>query len=77
MIYDSNAPLKPMTKEEGFDLLCKYFLGDNYYIVDPVSPTQGYAIMVDDIVHLYESKYSERTKETKSLLIFSKNVWSI
>lgn len=65
MIYDSNAPLKPMTKEEGFDLLCKYFLGDNYYIVDPVSPTQGYAIMVDDIVRLYESKYSERTKRNE------------
>ena len=65
MIYDLNAPLKEMTKEEGFDLLCDYFLGDNYYIVDPVSQTQANAIIVDDIIRCYKSKYSNRTKENK------------
>lgn len=59
MIYNLNKPLKPMTKEEGFDLLCKYFLGDNYYIVDSVSPNQGNAIRVDDIIRRYDSKYKE------------------
>lgn len=65
MVYDLNVPLKEMTKEEGFDLLCDYFLGDDYYIADPVSQTQANAIMVDDIIRSYESKYSYRTKENK------------
>lgn len=65
MIYDLNAPLKEMTKEEGFDLLCDYFLGDNYYIADPVSQNQANAIMTDDIIRFYESKYSYRTKENE------------
>lgn len=65
MIYDLNVPLKELTKEEGFDLLCDYFLGDNYYIADPVSQNQANAVMVDDIIRSYESKYSHRTKENK------------
>lgn len=65
MIYDLNKPLKEMTKEEGFDLLCDYFLGDDYYIVDSVSAQQANAIMVDDIIRWYESKYSKRIEESK------------
>lgn len=59
MVYNLNKPLKEMTKEEAFDLLCNYFLGENYYIVDPVSPKQANAIMVDDIIRCYKSKYCD------------------
>ena len=73
MIYNLSKPLKPMTKEEAFDLLCDYFLGDNYYIADPVSQHQANAIMVDDIVRWYESKYSTRIKENKETSSFFKD----
>ena len=44
-------------------VLCNYLLGDSYYIVDPVSPKQGNAIMVEDILKLYSKRYKKEAKK--------------
>lgn len=41
--------------KEAFDMLCEYFLGEGYYITDPVSQSQANAIMVSDIIKRYKS----------------------
>ena len=35
------------------NVLCQYLLGEDYYIVDPLSPPQADTIIVQDILHKY------------------------
>lgn len=39
--------------QEGLDMLSDFFLGEDYYIVDPVSNRQGNVIVVLDIINKY------------------------
>lgn len=48
------AGLRPLEAQEALDMLEKHFLGDDYYIVDPVNNMQGNAIIVDEIISRYK-----------------------
>ena len=45
--------LKPIQAQEALNELCKYLLGEDYYVVDPLGPTQVNAIIVGDIKGKY------------------------
>lgn len=46
-----------LTADEALDILTKELLGDDYYIVDPVTGPQGNAIIVRDILSRYKRKH--------------------
>lgn len=45
-----------MSGQEGLDFVMDYILGEDYYIVDPVSNKQGNSIVVADIIRHCENK---------------------
>ena len=45
-----------MSGQEGLDFLMDYILGEDYYIVDPVSNKQGNSIVVADIIRHCDNK---------------------
>ena len=45
-----------MSGQEGLDFLMDYILGEDYYIVDPVSGKQANSIIVTDIIEYCENK---------------------
>lgn len=45
--------LKPIQAQDALNELCEYLLGKDYYIVDPLGPSQANAIIVDDIKEKY------------------------
>lgn len=45
--------LKPIQAQDALNELCEYLLGEDYYVVDPLGPTQVNAIIVDDIKAKY------------------------
>lgn len=48
-----------LTADEALDILTKELLGDDYYIVDPLCPSQANVVIVKDIL----KKYSPRRKK--------------
>lgn len=58
--------------QEGLDMLCDFFLGEDYYIVDPVSNRQGNVIVVLDIMNKYirEKEYHKTYCFIISVLTF-------
>lgn len=49
------SELMPMDAQTAVNKLRDHFLGKDYYIVDPVSPMQANAIIVDEIISRYRS----------------------
>ena len=51
-------------------VLADYFLGEDWYIVDPVGTEQGNTIIVDEILRIYSKQYikdlKKRDKERKN-----------
>lgn len=47
-------PLKPLAPQEALNELIDYFLGKDWYVVDPLGPTQVNAIAVDEIKHKFK-----------------------
>ena len=45
-----------MSGQEGLNFLMDYILGEDYYIVDPVSGKQANSIVVADIIEYCENK---------------------
>lgn len=55
--------LKPLTAPEALCELADYFLGDDWYVADPLGVTQVNAIIVDEIKKKYPNrKRSRRAK---------------
>lgn len=50
--------IKALSGDEALDELMLYFLGDDYYIVDPLHAHQANAVIVDDIKihHKFEKR---------------------
>lgn len=48
-----------LTADEALDILTRELLGDDYYIVDPLCPSQANVVIVKDIL----KKYSPRRKK--------------
>ena len=71
------TPDKDKTKEEisyggisdrtALNILARYLLVEDYYIADPVGQTQANAIIVDDILQKYSSKYRKELRQEKNL----------
>ena len=51
-----------MSGQEGLDFLMDYILGEDYYIVDPVSNKQGNSIVVADIISHCDNKDKKTRK---------------
>lgn len=51
-----------MSGQEGLDFLMDYILGEDYYIVDPVSNKQGNSIVVADIIRHCDNKDKKTRK---------------
>ena len=60
---------REMQPQEAVHALCKYLLGENYYIVDPVSGPQANAIIVDDIL----IKHSKRYRKERAMYQFNRS----
>lgn len=71
------TPDKGKTKEDisiggvsdktALNILIRYLLGEDYYIADPVEQTQANAIIIDDILKNYSSKYRKELRQEKNL----------
>ena len=51
-----------MSGQEGLDFLMDYILGEDYYIVDPVSNKQGNSMVVADIIRHCDNKDKKTRK---------------
>ena len=52
----SLSKLVPLESSEALNILIRHLLGEDWYVVDPLSPTQVNAIAVDEIIHKYPKK---------------------
>ena len=74
MKIKSDKALKPLTSEEALIELKNYFLGEDWYVVDPLHGAQVNAIIVDDIKKMYRSKVKWKNKIKKILdIIFDED----
>ena len=48
-----------LSAQEAVNILCDYFLGEDWYIVDPVRNDQANAIIVEEIKNTVPSKYNK------------------
>ena len=64
-------PLTPISAEDAFYKLCDYFLGTDFYVVDPLGPTQVNAIIVNKIKKKYPKEQpKEKPKKRKNKKLF-------
>ena len=47
----------PMSAQEALDILTSYLLGDDYYVVNPLSQTQVNAVIAEQILEKYSKKW--------------------
>lgn len=69
--------LTPISGQDALNELCDYFLGEDFYVVDPLGVEQVNAIIVDTIKANYTGyrHREESTKtETKSLISTIKEI---
>lgn len=60
---------REISSQEAIYGLCDYLLGENYYIVDPVSSAQANAIIVDEIL----CKYSKKYRKERAAYVFNRD----
>ena len=48
---------EPMTDAEFVQIIMDYFLGENYYVADPISHKQVNTVVACEIISRYLSKY--------------------
>lgn len=56
--YNDNLFPKPTEAQEGLNILIKHFLGEDWYIVDPLPTTQYNTISIYYILSKYKNKKS-------------------
>lgn len=49
----------PMEAQEALDILTSYLLGDDWYVVDSIGPTQVNAIITEQILDKYSKKWKK------------------
>lgn len=60
---DGNMFPEPISAERALQVLREFFLGDDWYTVNPVSTEQAYVYMVDNILAKYPRKYKKFCKK--------------
>ena len=63
--------LETMSAQDALNELTTHLLGKDFYIADPVSPTQANAIIVDTIKQMYRS-FDER--KLRRFWLFGKKI---
>ena len=53
----------PMEAEKALSFLTDYLLGENWYVVDPISPKQVNTNRVHEILWKYSKKYRKEYKQ--------------
>ena len=53
----------PMEAEKALSFLTDYLLGENWYVVDPISPKQVNTNIVHEILWKYSKKYRKEWKQ--------------
>lgn len=53
----------PMEAEKALSFLTDYLLGENWYVVDPISPKQVNTNIVHEILLKYSKKYRKEWKQ--------------
>lgn len=61
--------IKPISGQEAFDEVVKYILGDDWYIVDPVSNDQANAIELEEIKRKWDIATGREYKDKWNNLI--------
>lgn len=56
-------PLKPLSNGEAMQELINYILGNNWYVVDPLSQNQVNAIAVDEIKKKFDILTNKKMKD--------------
>ena len=64
----------PTSDAEGLNILIKHFLGDNWYIVDPLSHKQVNSVAIYEILEKYPNAEQEREKRRKKVANFFHNI---
>ena len=52
----------PMEAQEALDILTSYLLGDDWYVVDPLSTKQVNAIITEQLLDKYSKKWKKDWK---------------
>lgn len=55
--------LEPLQAQEALNILIDHFLGEDWYVSDPLGPTQVNAIAVDEILSKYSGLIFQITKK--------------
>ena len=53
----------PMEDKKALEFLTDYLLGENWYVVDPISPKQVNTNIVHEILWKYSKKYRKEYKQ--------------
>ncbi len=56
---EKNIFPKGITDKEALDILKDFFLGEDFYIVNPVSPSQANVYIVDNILNKFPKQYKK------------------
>lgn len=51
--------------QEALDILQKYLLGEDWYIVDPITTGQANVNVVEEILYKYSKQYRKEIKQQK------------
>lgn len=60
---DCGSMSPPMEDKKALDFLSDYLLGENWYVVDPISPKQVNTNIVHEILWKYSKKYRKEYKQ--------------
>lgn len=55
--------LTSLQAQEALNILIDYFLGEDWYVADPLGPTQVNAIAVDEILSKYSGPFFQIAKK--------------
>ena len=59
---DERMQPESISGQEALNILTKYLLGEDWYIVDPINQAQANTIIVDEILSKYSKKYKKEKK---------------
>ena len=62
---DCGIMSSPMEDKKALEFLTDYLLGENWYVVDPISPKQVNTNIVHEILWKYSKRYRKEWKQYK------------
>lgn len=65
---NKNCATPELEAQGAVDFLCKYLLGENWYVADPVNQEQCNTVIVEEILHRYSKDYKKEYKAYMSYM---------